>query len=107
MNLCKVRGTLTFPITLCSKARQAREYRMTKLRKITQFQVSFDCDHNQYWPGHGISLTPYTDCATGIGNTLRDAFGDAIGQLAEAGYAISDKLEVKMLKELASQLRHG
>lgn len=40
-------------------------------------------EHSQYFQGCGVSHTPYTDVATGIGDTPGEALDDALEQLAQ------------------------
>lgn len=38
--------------------------------------------HSDSFEGCGVSFTPWTDVATGIGNSFREALNDAIDQIA-------------------------
>ena len=40
-------------------------------------------EHEQYFQGCGVSFTSYTDVATGIGSTAREALEDALDSLAQ------------------------
>lgn len=58
--------------------------------KPTKFRiVDHGPDHAQYFPGHGISLTEFKECATGCGSTAKEALDDAIEQLATNGWDMS------------------
>lgn len=57
-------------------------------------------DHCQYFRGAGVSFTDYEDCATGTGNTPREALEDALESLAQGGWTLSDELEAQALEEL-------
>lgn len=76
---------------------------------IESFNVSWQADHEQYYRGHGIVFTEYTHCATGVGETLREAFEDSLEQLADSdgldytGYLAP--LEDAMLAELTAQVK--
>ncbi len=63
---------------------------------IKEFSVSFQADHEQYWQGHGIACTNYTHCATGCGETLRDAFEDALEDLSQQDIEITDQSQLDM-----------
>ena len=86
---------------------------MTK--RITEFRVTWTADHAQYFPGHSTVFTEYTDCAVGCGETLREAFEDALESLAqqdlflrETGYTTihaNRLIEQAMLAELTSQVK--
>ena len=57
-------------------------------KTITAFRVSWTADHEQYWQGHGVAFTEYDECVTGCGETLREAFEDAVEQLAMDGFDV-------------------
>jgi len=57
-------------------------------------------DGAQYFRGCGTSGTDYEDCATGTGNTPREALEDALEALACGGWSIPDELEAEALAEL-------
>lgn len=57
-------------------------------------------DHCQYFPGAGLAFTDYEDCATGTGNTPREALEDALEALACSGWTLSEELEAQALEEL-------
>lgn len=86
---------------------------MTTTKRITNFSVSWQADHAQYWQGHGIALTNYTHCATGCGDTLREAFEDALEDLAQQGIELQptpsafpeDDIDKQMLADLTSQVK--
>ncbi len=46
-------------------------------------------DHNQYFQGHGVSFSKFTDCATGIGDSEIEAFNDALESLAQNDWDVS------------------
>lgn len=46
---------------------------------------SHGVDHAQYFPGAGVCLTEFDDCATGVGNSEREALADALESLAQSG----------------------
>ena len=65
---------------------------------IAEFRiVDHGLEHEQYFQGHGVSFTRYTDCATGCGASAREAGNDALEQLACAGFAIPPALEAEVL----------
>lgn len=78
---------------------------MKTMKTIKDFRVTFTAAHEQYWQGHGIAFTHYTHCATGAGETLREAFEDAINQLDLPGVIWTDTKERDMLTALTEQLR--
>lgn len=51
---------------------------------IKRINVTFHgLDSPSYFPGHGIALTSYTDCATGVGESDYAAIQDALEQLCQ------------------------
>ena len=49
---------------------------------MLRFQViDHGIDHEQYFPGCGVAFTRYTDAATGIGDSPREAAEDALDQI--------------------------
>ena len=46
-------------------------------------------DHEQYFQGCGVSFTPFSDVATGIGDNAPGAYGDALEMLATGGWDVS------------------
>jgi len=68
-------------------------------------------EHEQYFQGCGVSFTPYTDVATGIGSDAREAFEDALESLAMAGWDVAlveatTELEECVLPEDAHEELH-
>ena len=60
---------------------------MPTKKLIADFNVTFHGYQNsQYFQGHGIDYTEYTDCATGIGSSDSEALADALEQLACNGW---------------------
>lgn len=54
------------------------------MKPITSFQIiDHGVEHSQYFQGCGVSFTPYTDVATGIGSTPKEALDDALDSLAQ------------------------
>jgi hypothetical protein len=51
--------------------------------------VDHGIEHEQYFQGHGIAMTEYSDCATGCGNNSVEAFEDALDSLAQNGWDVS------------------
>lgn len=59
-------------------------------RKIAAWEIlNHGMEHEQYFQGCGVSHTDYTDIATGIGDNAREAYDDALEQLACAGWDTS------------------
>ncbi len=59
------------------------------MRKIDEFKVTqHGINYPDYFQGHGISCTGWTDCATGIGNTPSEAAEDALDSLAQADWDV-------------------
>ena len=57
------------------------------MRKHSDYKVTFHgVDNAQYFQGHGIAMTKFDDCATGIGFSNAEAFDDALEQLATQGW---------------------
>lgn len=61
--------------------------------KVSEIRVIFHgVRHAQYFQGHGVSFTTYTDCATGASSSYFEALDDALEQLATGGIEIPDNL---------------
>lgn len=61
-----------------------------KTHHIEEFEIiSHGVEHSQYFQGCGVSFTPYTDVATGIGMTEKEALNDALDSLAQNGWYVS------------------
>lgn len=59
-----------------------------KLRKkaIGEFEIlDHGIDHSQYFQGCGISYTRFNNVVTGCGSNAKEAFDDAMEQIASAG----------------------
>mgnify|MGYP000908199233 CR=1 FL=1 len=62
------------------------------MKRITAHEILVHgIEHEQYWQGAGCSFSEYTDIATGIGDNAREAYDDALEQLASSGWNV-DKL---------------
>lgn len=56
-------------------------------RRIVDYRiVRHGVDGAQYFPGHGLSGTKWTDTATGCADTERKALEDALDQLSQNGW---------------------
>ncbi len=73
-------------------------------KRIAEFRVSWTADHEQYFPGHGIAFTDWTHCAVGCGETLRESFEDAVGEL-DFDSPIDRTQYNEMLAELTTQVQ--
>ena len=87
-----------------------------KPRPVVEFElVDHGIEHEQYFQGCGTSCTPYTGCATGVGDNPADAIEDALDSLAmddwdvEGMYeCIMDELGVNKLPKTPRVLaKHG
>jgi len=76
----------------------------TVKRKVTEFNVTWEADHEQYWQGHGIALSNYVACATGCGDTLREAAEDALESLAQDDIELTSEQEQDLLERLEDDL---
>jgi hypothetical protein len=47
-------------------------------------------EHEQYFQGCGVSFTPFTDVATGIGDDAAEAFEDALESLAQGDWEVEE-----------------
>lgn len=57
--------------------------------RVADYKITFyGVDHEQFFPGHGVAFTHFTDCATGIGACNAEALDDALEQLAMAGWDV-------------------
>lgn len=60
--------------------------------KIKAFEIiNHGVDHPQYFQGCGVSLTEFDHVATGVGESAREAYDDAVEILAQDGYDV-DKM---------------
>ena len=56
----------------------------TTSRKIKDYEiVSHGCMYSDYFQGCGLAFSDYVDVATGIGANEKEAYNDAIEQLAQ------------------------
>src|SRR5947209_1066992 len=70
------------------------------MRKIGAFEVvDHGIEHSQYFTGCGVAFTPYTDCATGIGDNPAGALEDLLETVAQQGFDVAD-LEPRILEDL-------
>lgn len=68
-------------------------------KKVGDYEIhDHGMENASYFQGHGISQTDWEACATGIGHSKKEAFEDALDQLAQQGWMISDKLEKEVKK---------
>ena len=85
-------------------------------KRITDFRVTCVADHEQYYLGHSIMFTDYTHSGQGCGETLREAFEDALESLYQMGSPKEGELtavptdalravEADILAELTSQVK--
>lgn len=59
------------------------------MKTPTDFKITYyGIDHEQYFQGHGIALTKWNDCATGIGSCNAEALNDALDSLAQNDWDI-------------------
>jgi hypothetical protein len=62
------------------------------MKRIKAYEViDHGIDHSSYFPGCGTSFTPFDMCVTGAGMDAKEAYEDAVEQLACIGYNV-DKL---------------
>ena len=60
------------------------------MKKIEAYEIiNHGYEHAQYFQGCGTAFTEYEDCFTGIGDNAKEAYEDAVEQLATADYDIS------------------
>lgn len=53
------------------------------MRKIRSYEIlNHGYEHSQYFQGCGVSYTPFDDIATGVGYDAKEAYEDAVEQLA-------------------------
>jgi hypothetical protein len=72
---------------------------MEERKKVADFELrDHGVDHAQYFPGCGTAFTRFDRCYTGCGDSLAEAFSDALEQVAEDGFDARD-LEVRILAE--------
>ena len=60
------------------------------MKKIESYEViDHEFDSEQYFQGCGTAYTDFEDVSTGIGETAREAFDDALESLAQEDWDIS------------------
>ena len=81
-------------------------------KHIADFRVSWIADHEQYYQGRGIACTGYTHSGQGCGETLREAFEDALDNLSQqldsplnTSLDPGDQTYREILAELTSQVK--
>lgn len=68
-------------------------------KRAEKYRVTYHgIEHEQYFRGHGIALTEYSDTATGAGMDVSEAFEDALHSLAQNGWDVAE-LEQRMTKD--------
>ena len=73
------------------------DYSLNKL--IEEYElIDHGVEHSQFFQGCGVSLTKFTDIATGYGENPAEAINDALEQLAGYGYDV-DELERRILED--------
>ena len=61
------------------------------MKTVTEYEIiNHGIDHSDYFQGCGVSCTRYTDVATGIGCSEKDALDDALDQLAQAAWDVEN-----------------
>lgn len=78
---------------------------MTTETKVKSCRVTWESDHEQYWQGHGVAFTDYDLSETGCGDTIREAFDDALDGLAQMDIHLTDEQEKELLTDLESQVK--
>lgn len=58
------------------------------MRKIKEYEVTFEINQADYWQGAGVSNTKWESVFTGVSSMKEDAFEDAIEQLAMNDYDV-------------------
>ena len=75
-----------------------RESKMAD-KKVSDFQlIDHGMENSSYFQGHGISRTAWDDTATGVGSTAHEAVEDALEQIAQNGWMVSDEMEKEAAK---------
>ena len=73
----------------CAAARILQWSRRVIDQQIAEYEIQTAVDSSSYWQGAGTAFTDYTDLATGIGESERDALDDALEQLAMSGWDVT------------------
>jgi hypothetical protein len=75
------------------------------MKTVTSYQViDHGFDSEQYFQGCGTAFTEFDDCATGCGETAREAFEDACESLAQNDW---DTSKIKGKSNLSRQSVQG
>lgn len=57
------------------------------MKRHTDYRIVFHgIESEQYFQGYGVSGSKFTDCATGIGASNKEALGNALDQLDQNGW---------------------
>lgn len=68
-------------------------------KAIEAFEVlDHGVEHEQYFQGCGVSMTEFTDVATGNGSSVAEAVDDALDQLAQMDWD-TEGMEARIRKE--------
>lgn len=71
------------------------------MKKIFDSEVlDHGVKHSQYFQGCGVSLTPFTDVATGIGMSAHEAYEDALDSLAQNDWDLKGIKRNSMSKKI-------
>jgi hypothetical protein len=63
------------------------------MKRIEAYEIiNHGVEHSDYFQGCGVACTEFTDVATGIGNSEREALDDAIEQLAQGDWDVDDNM---------------
>lgn len=85
--------------------------------KIVDYEIiNHGYYHSQYFQGCGTAFTDFDWCSTGIGMNAKDAYEDAVEQIAMSGFDVNhlptrprginkkDKIPVKFLREEENEI---
>lgn len=71
--------------------------------KINEFEiVDHGIEHEQYFQGCGVSFTPFSDVATGIGDNPAEAIDDCLEQIASIGIDVED-MPARILTDIGAK----
>lgn len=77
----------------------------TTTKKIVAFRVSWTADHEQYYQGHSLVFSDYTNSGQGAEETLRESLKSALDDLSEQGIDWTVDEYKAMLAELTGQVK--
>lgn len=72
---------------------------------ITDFEIlDHGIDNPDYFPGCGVSFTPFSACYTGIGDSAAEALNDALDSMAQCSWEWTSEQEEEMFADMSEEV---